>query len=71
MFNTLFRCGLPVHEKVYEIVGGVTVVTSPGNIIKEPPGTLKKPESHVPVALRNQIIYEKRNKRSIFCFSLF
>ena len=66
---------------MYEIVGGVTVVTSPGNIIKEPPGTLKKPEIHVPVALkhiyenatllRNQIIYEKRNKRSIFCFSLF
>ena len=55
VFNTLFRSGLPVHEKalepkVYEIVGGVTVVTSPGNIIKEPPGTLKKPEIHVPVA---------------------
>ena len=50
VFNTLFRSGLPVHEKVYEIVGGVTVVTSPGNIIKEPPGALKKPEIHVPVA---------------------
>ena len=35
---------------MYEIVGGVTVVTFPGNIIKEPPGTLKKPEIHVPVA---------------------
>ena len=40
---------------MYEIVGGVTVVTSPGNIIKEPPGTLKKPEIHVPVALKNVI----------------